>query len=147
MITQRFKRWKVAIVGRQQNLFPFKLFDVVGRGKRFREILVHDDPKIVVDGDESAVQGPVQIGAEGEAVGDGIVETLGKRDDVAGIHHGDVVAGINPQAGDAAGVVVNFGYLLLENPTPYKNLFLETFIVEFIADLREPLLVSLFGFL
>ena len=86
MITQRFKRWKVAIVGRQQNLFPFKLFDVVGRGERFREILVHDNSEIVVDGDESAVQGPVQIRAEGEAVGDGIVETLGKRDDVAGIH-------------------------------------------------------------
>jgi hypothetical protein len=99
MITQRFKRWKVAIVGRQQNLFPFKLFDVVSRGKRFREILVHDDPKIVVDGDKSAVQGPVQIGAKGEAVGDGIVETLGKRDDVVGVHHGDIVAGINPQAG------------------------------------------------
>ena len=89
----------MAIAGRQQNLFPFKLFDVVDRGKRFREILVHDNPKIVFDGDESAVQGPVQIGAEGEAVGDGIVETLGKRDDVAGIHHGDVVARINPQAG------------------------------------------------
>ena len=41
--------------------------------RRFREILVHDNPKIVVDGDESAVQGPVQIGAKGEAVGDGIV--------------------------------------------------------------------------
>lgn len=65
-------------------MFPFKLFDVVSRRERLREILVHNDPEIVVDGDQSAVEGPVQIWAEGKAVGDGIVETLGKRDDVAG---------------------------------------------------------------
>lgn len=55
--------------------------------------------------------------------------------DMASVDQRSVDCGFDPQAGNAAGVIVDLRYLALEHPAPYKYLFLETVFIQRIPEL------------
>lgn len=73
------------------------IFAQVGRG---------DDAILLVDADQSAVKRAVQVGAQGQSVGNLVVAVQAKRFNVAGINQGMAKSAFDAQAGNAASVVI-----------------------------------------
>ena len=79
-----------------------------GRGGVLGEVVIDQHGVVVGDGNEAPVEGAVEVGAEGDAVADGVIVGFGEWDDVTGIHHADSsVGGVESKTRDGASVVVD----------------------------------------
>ncbi len=108
---------------RQQDLLSSKLPDAVAAfilNKRIR----NQHPVIIAQGDQPPVESAVQVGAQCNSVGNGIVVADAEGNNVAGIHHGNIYGCIHPESGNTAGIVVNFWHFALKNAAAHKYLFL-----------------------
>lgn len=85
---------------------PLKPADAVGAGIFF-EMAGDVDPVFGIDGNQAAVEGPVEVGAKGKPIGNGIVAGLVERGDVASIDHADAGSGHHSESGNAAGLIVH----------------------------------------
>ena len=114
----------------QQNTAPFEFsYPIVTFifGKTWGDYY----PVLFINSDNAAIKSPVQIRAKGNAIGNGVVVAFTKGYNMAGVDHRNIDRGIDPQPGNAAGVIINFWNFPFEDAASQIDFFLFFFTDQF----------------